>query len=71
MFSRETWSAIFFIAVTAINLATLFRLNAEGALSTGEFFIGMMVWFYGTIIIVDHLWFDNEDDDGGDDDYAG
>ena len=66
MSTHEVWSARFFIAVTIINFFTLWYFFGSGALNIGQFFIGFMIWFYGTIIVADHLWFEEEDDD----DYA-
>lgn len=66
MLSREELSNIICVVATISNLILIIYFVATGALSVGQAFIGCMIWFYGTVILIDHLWIEEEDDD----DYA-
>lgn len=63
MLNREELSNIICIVATVSNLILLIYFVVTGALNVGQAFIGCMVWFYGTVILIDHLWIEEEDDD--------
>jgi len=66
MFSLDTLLAFFLMVSTFVNFISIIFLSASGALDVGQRFIAFMIWFYGTLVISEHIWFDGGDDD----DYA-
>lgn len=66
MLDPERGLLLFFLIVTAVNLGAILYFFSNGMLNSGEFLIAGMIWFYGTIIVFDHIA--PEDDDEGDDD---
>ncbi len=68
MLNREIICNVLCIISTISNFIILIYFVATGALNVGQAFIGCMVWFYGTILLIDHFWIEDKDDD---DDYMG
>lgn len=68
MLNPETLSAICFLTVTGVNLMTIFHLAGTGALTIGQSFIAFMIWFYGSLIVADHIWISGDEDEPDDDD---
>ena len=60
---EDRWQRFLFIAITIINIFELIYFKATGTLTTAEFFIAQMVWFYGTILLIDNIFVDVDDDD--------
>lgn len=63
MLSHEDWGNILCIISTISNLILLLYFVITGALSVGQAFLGCMIWFYGTVILIDHLWIEDKDND--------
>lgn len=60
---------LFFLLATVVNFGAILYFFNNGMLNPGEFLIAGMVWFYGTIIVFDHI--EPEDDEGDDDGFEG
>ena len=60
---EDKWQKFLFGVITIINIFELIYFKVTGTLTTGEFFIAQMVWFYGTILLIDNIFVDVDDDD--------